>query len=99
MAPVFHLTQFSELQKATSAHCSLAVLCTSPGEGAALVLGGVFDQLWLLIYWCISLSWLLDCYQDSSLYQGQGARRVASAYGWVTIMILSMVKQSHPLIF
>jgi hypothetical protein len=56
---------------------------------------GLSDQLWLLLAWCISLAWLLDCYQDSSLCQGQGARRVASAYGWVTIVILSMVKQAH----
>jgi hypothetical protein len=47
---------------------------------------GLSDQLWLL------LAWLLYCYQDSSLCQGQGARRVALAYGWVTIVILSMVK-------
>ena len=81
-------THFSELQKATYAHCSLAVLCVSPGEGATPVLGGLSDQIWLLLAWCISLAWLLDCYQDSSLCQGQDARRVASAYGWVTIVIL-----------
>jgi hypothetical protein len=32
---------------------------------------GLFDQLWSLLAWCISLAWLLDCYHDSSLYQGQ----------------------------
>jgi hypothetical protein len=53
---------------------------------------GLSDQLWLLLAWCISLAWLLYFYQDSSLCQGQGARRVALAYGLVTIMILSMVK-------
>ena len=78
-AQVSHLTHFLESQKATSVHCSLAVLCASPGEGVATVFGGLFDQLWLLLTWCINLAWLLDCYQDSSLYQGQGARRVASA--------------------
>jgi hypothetical protein len=62
---------------------------------ASIFLVGLFDQLWLLLSWCISLAWLLDCYQDSSLCQGQGARRVASAYGWVTIVILSMVKRAH----
>jgi hypothetical protein len=99
MASVSHLTHFLESQKATSAHCSLAVLCASPGEGVAPVFGGLSDQLWLLLSWCINLAWLLDCYQDSSLCQGQGAWRVASAYGWVTIVILSMVKRAHPLIF
>jgi hypothetical protein len=56
---------------------------------------GLSYQLWLLLAWCNSLAWLLDCYQDSSLYQGQGAWRVASAYGWVTIVILSMVKRAQ----
>jgi hypothetical protein len=87
-------THFSELQQVTCAHCSLAVLCASPGEGVAFWVA-LSDQLWLLLAWCISLAWLLDCYQDSSLCQGQGAGRVASAYGWVTIVILSMVKRAH----
>jgi hypothetical protein len=39
----------------------------------------------------LCLSWLLDCYQDSLLYQYQGARRVASACGWVT-RVSPMVK-------
>ena len=30
------------------------------------------------------------------LFQGEGARRVASSYGWVTIVMLSMVKRVHP---
>jgi len=32
------------------------------------------------------------------LYQSQGARRVASAYGWVT-RVLSMVKRAQSFIF
>jgi len=56
---------------------------------------GISDQIWLRISWCIILSWLLYFHQDFSLYQGQGAQRVASAYGWVTIVILSMVKRAH----
>jgi hypothetical protein len=60
-----------------------------------------WDHLFSLVSilaWCISLSWLLDFYQDSLLGQGQGARRVASAYGWVT-RVSSMVKQAQSSIF
>jgi hypothetical protein len=49
---------------------------------------GLSDQLWLLLAWCISLAWLLDCYQDSSHCQGQGARRVASAYGLLDFRVI-----------
>jgi hypothetical protein len=56
---------------------------------------GLSDQIWLRLSWCIILAWLLYFHQDFSLYQGQGAQRVASAYGWVTIVILSMVKRAH----
>jgi hypothetical protein len=51
-----------------------------------------------ILAWCISLSWLLDFYQDSLLCQGQGARRVASACGWVT-RVSSMVKRAQSSIF
>jgi hypothetical protein len=51
-----------------------------------------------ILAWCISLSWLLDYYQYSLLFQGKGARRVASAYGWVT-RVSSMVKQAQSSIF
>ena len=72
---------------------------TAVQQFCAQVLGKVLRQFlgeticsaWLLLAWCISLSWLLDFYQDSFLYQGQGARRVALTYGWVT-RVLSMVK-------
>jgi hypothetical protein len=43
---------------------------------------------------CISLSWILDCYQDSLLCQGQGSKRVALACGWV-MRVSSMVKQTE----
>ena len=92
------MTHFSELQRAVSVHYSPIVLCASPGEGVAPVLGETIYSAWLLIAWCISLSWLLDCYQDSFLCQGQGAQRAASAYGWVT-RVLSTVKQAQSLIF
>jgi hypothetical protein len=64
-------------------------------------LASVWDHLFSLVFilaWCISLSWLLDCYQDSLLGQGQGAWRVASAYGWVT-RVPSMVKRAKSSIF
>jgi hypothetical protein len=51
-----------------------------------------------ILAWYISLSWLLDCYQDFLLSQGQGARRVASASGLVT-RVLSMVKRPQSSIF
>jgi hypothetical protein len=51
-------------------------------------------NLVFILAWCISLSWILDCYQDSLLYQGQGTRRVASAYGWV-MRVSSMVKRAQ----
>ena len=95
----------------TSQNCREALVCTAVWQSCAQVLEKVLpldlkpiasifwvelsDQLWLLLAWSISLAWLLDCYQDSSLCQGQGAQRVASAYGWVTIVILSMVKRAH----
>jgi hypothetical protein len=53
---------------------------------------GLSYHLWLLLSRCISLTWLLDFYRDFYLCQGQGAQRVASTYGWVTIVIFSMVK-------
>jgi hypothetical protein len=58
---------------------------------------GLSDQLWLLLAWCISLAWLLIATRIL-LCQGQGARRVASAYGWVT-RVLSMVKRAQSFIF
>jgi hypothetical protein len=55
-------------------------------------------SLGFILAWCISLSWLLDCYQYSLLCQGQGARRVASTCGWVT-RVSSMVKRAQSSIF
>ena len=97
-APVSHLTHFSKLQRAVFAHCSPTVLCANPGEGVAPVLG--WDYLISLVSifaWCISLAWLLIA-TSILLCQGQGARRVASANGWVT-RVLSMVKQAQSFIF
>jgi hypothetical protein len=51
-----------------------------------------------ILAWCISLSWILYCYQDSLLGQGQGAQRVASTCGWVT-RVSSMVKRAESSIF
>jgi hypothetical protein len=50
-----------------------------------------------ILAWCISLAWLLIA-TNILLCQGQGARRVASAYGWVT-RVLSMVKRAQSFIF
>jgi uncharacterized membrane protein YoaK (UPF0700 family) len=50
-------------------------------------------NLFYILVWCISLAWLLIA-TSILLCQGQGARRVASAYGWVTT-VLSMVKQTQ----
>jgi len=50
-----------------------------------------------ILAWCISLAWLLIA-TSILLCQGQGARRVASAYGWVT-RVLSMVKRAQSFIF
>jgi hypothetical protein len=50
-----------------------------------------------ILAWCISLSWLLIA-TSVLLCQGQGARRVASAYGWMT-RVLSMVKRAQSFIF
>jgi hypothetical protein len=55
-------------------------------------------NLGFILAWFISLSWLLDIYQDSLLCQGQGARRVASTSGWVT-RVSSMVKRAQSSIF
>jgi hypothetical protein len=79
-------------------HCSLAVLCASSGEGVALVSGLDFlINFGYFLAWCISLAWLLIATRIL-LCQGQGARRVASTYGWVT-RVLSMVKQAQSFIF
>ena len=55
--------------------------------------GTILSSLVSILAWCISLAWLLIA-TNIILYQGQGARRVASAYGWVT-WVLSMVKRSQ----
>ena len=52
--------------------------------------GTILLALVSILAWCISLAWLLIA-TSILLCQGQGARRVASAYGWVT-RVLSMVK-------
>jgi hypothetical protein len=48
--------------------------------------------------WCIYPLLAIDCSQYSLLGQGQGARRVASACGWVT-RVSSMVKRAQSSIF
>jgi hypothetical protein len=79
-------------------HCSWQFCAQVFGEGVAPVSG--WNYLIILVYtlaWCISLDWLLIA-TGILLYQGQGARRVASAYGRVT-RVLSMVKQAQSFIF
>jgi hypothetical protein len=76
----------------------LQLVCKFMGRCA---LASGWDHLFSLVSilaWCISLSWLLDCYQDFLLGQGQGAQRVASVYGWVT-RVSSMVKRAQSSIF
>jgi hypothetical protein len=68
------------------------------GEGVAPVSGWDYMISLVSIFaWCISLAWILIA-TNILLYQDQGARKVASAYGWVT-RVLSMVKQAQSFIF
>jgi hypothetical protein len=72
-------------------HCSWQFCAQVSGEGVVPVSG--WDYLIMLISilsWCIILSWLLIS-TNILLCQGQGAQRVASAYGWVK-RVFSMVK-------
>ena len=40
----------------------------------SVFLGWNLLSVLVIFSWCISLGWLLNCYQNSSLFQGQGAR-------------------------
>jgi hypothetical protein len=72
-------------------HCSWQFCVQVSGEGVAPVSGWDYlISLVSILAWCISLAWLLIA-TSIILCQGQGARRVASTYGWVT-RVLSMVK-------
>ena len=61
------------------------------GEDVALVSGWDYlISLVSILAWCIILAWLLIA-TNILLRQGQGAWRVALAYGWVT-RVFSIVK-------
>jgi hypothetical protein len=61
-----------------------------------LVMVGLSDQSWL--YLCISFGWLLVFFWNHSLSRLRYSV-VASAYGWVTILLYCLlVKQAHPLV-
>jgi hypothetical protein len=57
-----------------------------------LVMVGISDQSWL--YLCISLGWLLACFQNHSLSRLR-CSGVASAYGWVTILLYCLWLNDH----
>jgi hypothetical protein len=79
-------------------HCSWQFCAQVSGEGVVPVSGWDYlISLVSILAWCISLAWLLIA-TSILLCQGQGARRVASAYGWVT-RVLSMVKRAQSFIF
>jgi hypothetical protein len=93
---IIHISAVAE--RTRSAQVQLQLVRRFLGRCA---LASGWDHLFSLVSilaWCISLSWLLDYYQDSVLGQGQGAWRVASACGWVT-RVSSMVKQAQSSIF
>jgi hypothetical protein len=92
-APVFIIHISTVAERTRSTQVQLQLVRKFLGR---CVLASRWDYLIILgsiLAWCISLSWLLDCYQDSLLCQGQGARRLASACGWVT-RVSSMVKRA-----
>jgi hypothetical protein len=96
-------TQLSELQRDTCAHCSWAVLCASPGEGVATssevysfyIFG--LDSLTNFGYFLLGALALLGYYLLPGFFSPLRSRcsGMASAYGWVTIVILSMVKRAN----
>jgi hypothetical protein len=93
-APIFIIHISVVAERTGSAQVQLHLVRKFLGRCA---LASGWDHLFSLVSilpWCISLSWLLDFYQDSLLGQGQGAQRVALAYGWVT-RVSSMVKRAQ----
>jgi hypothetical protein len=93
---IIHILRIVESQLCA---LQLAVLCTSLwGRVLRKFLGGtICSALVTFLTWCIGLAWLLIA-TSILLCQGQGARRVASAYGWVT-RVFSMVKRAQSFIF
>jgi hypothetical protein len=65
-----------------------------PGLGSdfLLVMVGLSDQSWLSL--CISLGWLLVCFRNHSLSRLR-CSGVASAYGWVTILLYCLWLNEH----
>jgi hypothetical protein len=63
---------------------AVAICILSLGSDFLLVMVGLFDQSWLSL--CISCGWLLVCLQNHSLSRLR-CSGVASAYGWVTILL------------
>ena len=72
----------------------VAIWFPALGLDFLLVMVGLSNQCWLSL--CISPGWLLVCFWNHSLSRLR-CSGVASAYGWVTIVILFMVKRAHPL--
>ena len=83
-------------------HASIVLCAGFLGEMESGALDSRWDHMFILVsilfLGAFSLSWLLYCYQDSLLSQGQGAQRVGSASGWVT-RVSSMVKRAQSSIF
>jgi hypothetical protein len=70
-----------------------AAICI-PGLGSdfLLVMVGLSDQSWLSL--CISRGWLLVCFRNHSLSRLR-CSGVASAYGWVTILLYCLWLNEH----
>jgi hypothetical protein len=62
------------------------------GSGFLLVMVVISDQSWL--YLCIFLGWLLVCFWNNSLSRLR-CLGVASAYGWVTILLYCLWLKKH----
>jgi hypothetical protein len=72
-APVLIILISAVAERIGFAQVQLQLVCKCLGRCA---LASGWDYLIILgsiLSWCISLFWLLDCYQDSLLCQGQGA--------------------------
>jgi hypothetical protein len=71
---------------------SATIWFSSLGSNFLLVMVGLSDQSWL--YLCISLGWLLVRFHNHSLSRLR-CSGVASAYGWVTILLYCLWLNEH----